>query len=156
LFSLRRGSRVEVEDLIWVADKVTTILSNASSNRIHVRTLIGIAQLFYDFGETVAPTDSLFLGLPWSIACAEIFEQFAICELVHLRQLHGAWTGRVMKWMRVVQESGGNVGRSMIALRTIDSRVVEMLMQTGLVLAHSVGKFVWAHGLCRIELVAVS
>jgi hypothetical protein len=62
----------------------------------------------------------------------------------------------VMKWMRVVQESGGNVGRSMIALRTIDSRVVEMLMQTGLVLAHSVGKFVWAHGLCRIELVAVS
>jgi len=72
-FSLRRGSRVEVEDLIWVADEVTTILSNASSNRIHVRTLIGIAQLFYDFGETVAPTNPLFLGLPWSIACAEIF-----------------------------------------------------------------------------------
>ena len=39
-FSLRRGSRIEVEDLIWVADEVTTILSNASSNRIHVRTLI--------------------------------------------------------------------------------------------------------------------
>lgn len=41
--SLRRGSRLEVEDLMRVADKVTTILSNASSDRIHVRTLIGIA-----------------------------------------------------------------------------------------------------------------
>lgn len=72
-FLLRRGSRIEVEDLMWDADKVTTILSNASSDRIHVRTLIGIAQLFYDFGETVAPTNLLLLGLPWSIACAEIF-----------------------------------------------------------------------------------
>jgi hypothetical protein len=72
-FLLRRGSRVEVEDLMWVADKVTTILSNASSDRIHVRTLIGIAQLFYDFREAVAPTNLLLLGLPWSVACAEIF-----------------------------------------------------------------------------------
>jgi len=48
------------------------------------------------------------------------------------------------------------VGRSMIAIRTIDSRVVKMLMQTGLVLARSVGQFVWAHGLCGIELIAVS
>ena len=71
-YSLRRGSRIEIEDLMWVADKVTTILSNASSDRIHVRTLIGIAQLFYDFRETVAPTNLLLLGLPWSIACAEI------------------------------------------------------------------------------------
>lgn len=62
--SLRRGGRIEVEDLIWVADKVTTILRNASSDRIHIRTLIGIAQLFYGFRETVAPTDSLLLGLP--------------------------------------------------------------------------------------------
>ena len=72
-FLLRRGSRLEVEDLMWVADKVTTILSNASSDRIHVRTLIGIAQLFYDFREAVAPTNLLLLGLPWSVACAEIF-----------------------------------------------------------------------------------
>lgn len=72
-FSLRRGSRIEVEDLIWVADKVTTILRNASSDRIHIRTLIGIAQLFYGFRKTVAPTDPLLLGLPWRIACAEIF-----------------------------------------------------------------------------------
>ena len=72
-FLLRRGSRIEVEDLMWVADKVTTILSNASRDRVHVRTLIGIAQLFYDFGETVAPTNLLLLSLPWSIACAEIF-----------------------------------------------------------------------------------
>ena len=43
IFSPRCGSRVEVEDLIWGADKVTTILSNASSDRVHVRTLIGIA-----------------------------------------------------------------------------------------------------------------
>ena len=63
-FLLRRGSRLEVEDLMWVADKVTTILSNASSDRIHIRTLIGIAQLFYGFRETVAPTNSLLLGLP--------------------------------------------------------------------------------------------
>lgn len=62
--SLRRGGRIEVEDLIRVADKVTTILSNASSDRIHIRTLIGIAQLFYGFRETVAPTNSLLLGLP--------------------------------------------------------------------------------------------
>jgi hypothetical protein len=48
------------------------------------------------------------------------------------------------------------VGRSMIALRTIDSRVVEMLVQAGLILARSVGQFVGAHGLCRIKLVAVS
>ena len=61
-----------------------------------------------------------------------------------------------MNWMIVVQGSGGNVGRSMIALRTIDSRVVEMLVQAGLILARSVGQFVGAHGLCRIELVAVS
>jgi len=48
------------------------------------------------------------------------------------------------------------VGRSMIALLTIDSRVVKMLVQAGLVLARSVGQFVRAHGLCGIELVAVS
>jgi len=47
------------------------------------------------------------------------------------------------------------VGRSMIAIRTIDSRIVEMLVRTGLILARSVRQFVRAHGLCRIELVAV-
>jgi hypothetical protein len=55
-----------------------------------------------------------------------------------------------------MQESRGNMGRSIIALRTIDSRVGKMLMQTGLILASSVGQFVRAHGLCGIELVAVS
>ena len=47
------------------------------------------------------------------------------------------------------------MGSSMIALRTIDSRVVKVLVQTGIVLARSIGQFVRAHGLCRIELVAV-
>lgn len=47
------------------------------------------------------------------------------------------------------------MGRSMIALRTVDSRVVKVLVQAGLILARSVGQFVRAHGLCRIELVAV-
>lgn len=47
------------------------------------------------------------------------------------------------------------MGRSMIALRTIDSRVVEVLVQAGLVLTRSVGQFVRAHSLCGIELVAV-
>ena len=61
-----------------------------------------------------------------------------------------------MKWIGVVQKSGGKVGRSMIALRTIDSRVVEMLMRAGLILARSVGQFVRAHSLCRVKLVAVS
>jgi len=96
-FSLRRGSRLEVEDLVWVADEVTTILGNASSNRIHVRTLIGIAQLFYDFNKAVVPTRLFFFGLPWSIAGTKVFEELAICELVHLRQLHGARVGRVIE-----------------------------------------------------------
>ena len=48
------------------------------------------------------------------------------------------------------------MGRSMIALRTIDSRVVEMLVQAGLILARSVGQFVRANSLCRVKLVAVS
>jgi hypothetical protein len=61
-----------------------------------------------------------------------------------------------MKWMGVLEESEGNMGRSMIGLRTIDSRVVKMLMRTGLVLARSVGQFVGAHSFCGIELVAVS
>jgi hypothetical protein len=135
-FLPRRGSRVEVEDLVWGADEVTTILGNASSNRIHVRTLIGIAKLFHDFNKSVIPTRLLLFGLPWSVACAKIFEELAICKLVHLRQLHGARMG--VRWMRLVQRSGGNVGRSMIALRTIDSRIVEMLVQTGLILARSV------------------
>ena len=96
-FLLRRGSRIEIQDLIWGADEVTTILGNASSNRIHVRTLIGIAQLFYDFNKAVVPTRLFFFGLPWSIAGTKVFEELAICELVHLRQLHGARVGRVIE-----------------------------------------------------------
>ena len=48
------------------------------------------------------------------------------------------------------------MGRSMIALRTIDSRVVKMLVRAGWILAGAVGQFVWAHSGRRIELVAVS
>ena len=79
---------------MWVADKVTTILSNASSDRIHVRTLIGVAQLFYDFGKTVVPTHLLLFGLPRSVASAEIFQEVRVYRLVHLRQLHGARRGK--------------------------------------------------------------
>lgn len=90
LLCLRGG--VEVENLVWDADEFTAILCNASSNRVHVRTLIGIAQLFHDFGETVIPTKFLFFSLPRGIAGSEVLEKLAICTLVCLRQLHDART----------------------------------------------------------------
>jgi hypothetical protein len=47
------------------------------------------------------------------------------------------------------------VGRLIVALRTMDNRVVEMLVMTRLVSTLSVGQLCRAHGLCGIELVTV-
>jgi hypothetical protein len=48
------------------------------------------------------------------------------------------------------------VGRSIFALRTMDNRVVEMLVMTRFVSTLSVGQLCGTHGLRGIELVAVS
>jgi hypothetical protein len=48
------------------------------------------------------------------------------------------------------------VGRSILALRTMDNRVVKMLVRTRFVPTLSVGQLCGAHSLRRIELVAVS
>jgi hypothetical protein len=85
---LRSRSRVEVENLVWSSDEVTTILGNASGDRIHICTLVGHAQLFHDLRESVDPTRLLFFGLPGSVAGAKVSEQLRICALVHLGQLH--------------------------------------------------------------------
>jgi hypothetical protein len=79
-----------VKNLVWNADEVTTILGNASGDRIHICTLVGHAQLFHDFGESVDPTRLLFFGLPGSVASAKVSKQLRIYRLVHLCQLHVA------------------------------------------------------------------
>jgi hypothetical protein len=95
--------------LVWSSDEVTTILGNASGDRIHICTLVGHAQLFHDFGESVDPTRLLFFGLPGSVAGAKVSEQLRIYTLVHLCQLHVAQRrsgGVVMDWERVRERTG--------------------------------------------------
>jgi hypothetical protein len=157
-FLLQGGSRVEVKNLVWSSDKVTTILGNASGDRIHICTLVGHAQLFHDFGESVNPTRLLFFGLPGSVASAKVSKQLRIYTLVHLCQLHVTRSmrsdGSVMDWRRV-RERTGYVGRSIFALRTMDNRVVEMLMMARFVSTLPVGQLCRAHCFRGIELVAV-
>jgi hypothetical protein len=109
-FLLQGGSRVEVKNLVWSSDKVTTILGNASGDRIHICTLVGHAQLFHDFGESVNPTRLLFFGLPGSVASAKVSKQLRIYTLVHLCQLHVTRSmrsdGSVMDWRRVRERTG--------------------------------------------------
>jgi hypothetical protein len=57
---------------------------------------------------------------------------------------------------RRVRERTGWVGRSILALRTMDNRVVKMLVMTRFVSTLSVGQLCGTHGLRGIELVAVS
>jgi hypothetical protein len=155
--------RFEVDDLIWGADEITTILGDASCDRIHIGTLIRIAKLLHDLGKSVSPTRFLLFSFPGSVVCSEISEELAICRLVRLSQLHETrrnwgWISDELRQRAKTRRSGQEINRqeSCVALRTVNSCVVEVLVLAGCVLTCPIGQFVGTHNLCRIELVAVS
>lgn len=82
------GVGVEVKNLIWTIDEVTTVLGDVRSNRVDITTLIGSAQVSHKVSEAVVPPGLLFFGLPRGVASTKVSEQFRVYILVHLCQLH--------------------------------------------------------------------
>jgi len=84
-FSCRRyysrefdGVGVEVKNLIWLTDKVTTVLGDVRSNDVEISTLFGSAQVLHKVSETILPTGLLFFGLPGGVAGTHVSEQFRV------------------------------------------------------------------------------
>ena len=82
------GVGVEVKDLIWTTDEVTTILGDVCSDSVDISTLIGSTQVFHNVSETSGPTGFLFFGFPRGVASTKVSEQVGVYILVHLCQLH--------------------------------------------------------------------
>jgi hypothetical protein len=68
------GVGIEVKNLIWMIDEVTTIFGDVRSNRVDISTLIGSAQVSHKVSETVIPTGLFFFGLPGGIASTQVSE----------------------------------------------------------------------------------
>lgn len=117
-FFFSRSLRLQAKNLVGSADEFTTKLGDASSDRVDVSTLIGIAQLFDHIREANVPTHLLFFGLPRSVASAEIFQEVRVYRLVHLRQLHGARIGKQVLATNVANSCMKRPQRAGNALRT--------------------------------------
>jgi hypothetical protein len=84
------GLGVEVKNLTWMIDEVTTILGDVRGNHINIGTLFGSAQVSHNVSETIAPTFLFFFGLPRGVASTKFSQQVSVCILVHLCQLCGS------------------------------------------------------------------
>lgn len=70
--------------MVWDADELTAIFCDASSDRVEVCTLTGVAQFSDDFGKAVFITSLLLCSLPRRITGSKVLENIGIWVLVQL------------------------------------------------------------------------
>lgn len=72
------GVGVEVDDLIWLIDEVTTILGDVRSDDVDISTLFGSAQVSHKVSEAAVPIFLLFFVCPRGVASTHVSEQFSV------------------------------------------------------------------------------